>query len=115
FDFWILPDPADATQNTVFIMQAGLGLPSRDHYLSEDTQFQSLREQYREFIGKLFQAAGQPRNAERVHQLLALETRLAAAHWTEGENRQLDKIYNPMSLTELQKVAPAINWRAYFK
>src|SRR5690606_12441823 len=46
FDFWILPDPADATRNTVFIVQSGLGLPSRDHYLNDDERFQTIRNQY---------------------------------------------------------------------
>src|SRR5690606_28460139 len=57
FDFWILPDPADATHNTVFIVQSGLGLPSRDHYLSDDKRFQTIRDQYLVFIEQLFRAA----------------------------------------------------------
>jgi putative endopeptidase len=114
FDIWIIPDPANATQSTVFVMQSGLGLPSRDHYLSNDSEFEVLREQYVKFMGELSMAAGHTLSAERVRQLITLEANLAAAHWSEVDNRQLDKIYNPMTLTELQERAPAINWRNYF-
>src|SRR5690606_2288797 len=101
-------------QYTLLIMQSGLGLPSRDHYLSDDSRFEVLREQYLNFVGNLFMAAGQSLPAERIRQLITLETNLAAAHWSEVDNRQLDKIYNPMTLAELQDRAPAINWRDYF-
>src|SRR5690606_31657935 len=37
----------------------------------------------------------------------------AEAHWTEVDNRQLDKIYNPISVAELQQAAPGIDWRTY--
>src|SRR5690606_17040952 len=52
--------------------------------------------------------------AARAQRLLELETHFAKAHWSEVDNRQLDKIYNPMSLAELQQVAPGIDWRTYF-
>src|SRR5690606_26323007 len=106
FDIAIIPDPANATQYTALVMQSGLGLPSRDHYLSDDSQFEVLREQYLKFVANLFIAAGQGLPAERVRKLITLETSLAAAHWSEVDNRQLDKIYNPMTITELQNRVP---------
>jgi putative endopeptidase len=50
-------------------------------------------------------------NADRV---MALETRIAEAHWTRAESRDRDKTYNPRPLAEFERAAPGFPWAAYF-
>ncbi len=45
--------------------------------------------------------------------MLAFETEIAKASWAAAERRDIDKVYNPMTVDALQKFAPAIEWRAY--
>src|SRR5690606_8933527 len=42
--------------------------------------------------------------------IIALETRLAEQHWTQAESRDIQKIYNPMTVAELQALAPQFAW-----
>ena len=41
-----------------FLLQGGLGLPDREHYLSADPGKQALRARYREYIGQMLALAG---------------------------------------------------------
>ena len=45
---------------------------------------------------------------------MALETKIAEAHWTRAESRDRDKTYNPMTVAELEKNAAGFPWAIYF-
>ena len=47
--------------------------------------------------------------------IVAFETSLAKPMMTKEERRDTRKMYNPMTVAELQKLAPAINWEAHLK
>ena len=47
--------------------------------------------------------------------IAALETRLANYHWTNVQNRDPVKTYNPMTLPEKQKLTPGFDWLAFFE
>ncbi len=47
--------------------------------------------------------------------VVAMETKIAEAHWTRAESRNRDKTYNPTTLAELEKTAPGFPWRVLFK
>lgn len=104
FGVGIIPDPADTTRYTVFVGQGGLGLPDRDYYLDEDNA--RYRDTYRDYIAQVFGLAGIDNGAERAEAILALETRLAEVHWTQADSRDIQKIYNPMPLEQLDTLAP---------
>ena len=41
-----------------FLLQGGLGLPDREHYVSTEPRMQALRARYQEYIGRLLRLAG---------------------------------------------------------
>lgn len=110
FGVGIIPDPADTTRYTVFAAQGGLGMPDRDYYLLEDERFVAFRKAYRDYVIEVHKLAGLPNPEQRADAIIALETQLAEHHWTPAESRDIQKIYNPMTVAQLSELAPQFNW-----
>jgi len=110
FGIGILPDPADTTRYTLYAGQAGLGMPDREYYLSEEPRFVEFRAAYRDYIIRVQQLAGIADAETRADAIMALETELAQAHWPREMTRDIQKIYNPMPPAQLAELAPKIDW-----
>ncbi|MFC0679421.1 M13 family metallopeptidase [Lysobacter korlensis] len=106
-------DQRDPDRYTLYLSQSGLGLGDRQMYLDE--KFAPQRERYQAYIAQMLGLAGWGKPAERAAEILALETKIAEAHWTRAESRDRDKTYNPATLAELEKNAPGFPWKTYFK
>src|SRR5215469_347985 len=108
----IEPDEKNPDAYVLHLRHAGLGLPDRDYYLRDDKELAATREAYRKYLADTLAFAGvtDPGRAAAVY---ALEARIAEAHWPAEERREEDKIYNPMSITELERFAPQFPWSAY--
>jgi putative endopeptidase len=109
FSAYIYDDAKDPERYTVYLGQAGLGLPDRDYYLVE--RFAPQREKYVEYITKLLTLSGWENPAEAAKQILALETRIAEVSWTRAERRDDDKTYN-RSRASPPASTGAPSWRA---
>jgi putative endopeptidase len=107
-------DDKQSTQYIANLYQTGLGMPDRDYYLSDDPSLKNVREKYGEYIAELLALAGTPKAEQAAQKILALETKLARAHWTQVENRDAEKTYNRYDLAGLKKLAPAFDWEAFF-
>ncbi|WP_256432823.1 M13 family metallopeptidase [Lysobacter sp. N42] len=57
--------------------------------------------------------AGWPKPAENAAAILALETKIAEAHWTRAESRNRDRTYNPVATAELATKAPGFPWARF--
>jgi putative endopeptidase len=112
FAFDLEPDTADASMNSVYLYQAGLGMPNRDYYL--DASFKPQRDAYRAYLERTFKAIGNPNPAAAADRVMAFETKIAKVSWASEDRRDIDKTNNPMSTAELAKYAPGIDWKAYF-
>ena len=108
--FGIIPDPADTTRYIAFAGQSGIGLPDRDYYLKTEDRFVQYREGYKAYIAKVLTLAGVPDGEAKAQAILDFETRIAEAHWSAAESRDIQKIYNPMSAAQLAELAPEVNW-----
>ncbi|MEQ1929309.1 MAG: M13 family metallopeptidase [Parvularculaceae bacterium] len=107
----ILPDPADTTRYIAFVGQSGLGLPDRDYYLKQDDKFVQYRAAYKDYVAKVLTLAGFDDTAAKADAIVKLETKIAEIHWSQEDSRDIQKIYNPMSLDQLSALAPEFNWR----
>lgn len=105
-------DQMNSEEYIASISQSGLGLPDRDYYLADDERNQTLRGQYVEFIERLWNAAGWDNASEAAATILAIETKIAEAHWSRIQNRDRVASYNKMSVTELHELAPEFDWNA---
>jgi putative endopeptidase len=98
----------------LWMFQGGLGLPDRDYYLSDDARMVKAREAYVSYMEVLLKEAGSVDAKADAAQVLALETELAKAQWTKVELRDPQKMNNPMTLAQIQALAPGMDWRALF-
>jgi len=96
------------------LSQSGLGLPDRDYYLSDDKEIVTTREAYRKYLGTMLGLANVPNAQARADKVFALETEIAKAHWPVAEKRDRDKVYNPMTISQLKALAPGFSWDAFF-
>jgi len=108
------PDLNDATRYTVYLEEGLLTLPDRDYYLEDDEQYVRGRSLYKDYASSLLSLADIDAGAEIAEDLLALETRLAEKTWTREDNRDPDKLNNPMTADEVQAMALLIDWPSYF-
>ena len=104
------PDYKDPTHYVANTGQGRLGLPSREYYLSNDSKMVGHRAAYRDYIQTIQRLAGLPGGAVAADRIIALETALAQAQWTQADRRDVDKTYNPMSRAQLTALAPEFDW-----
>jgi len=93
-----------------FAGQATLGMPSREYYLEDNAKMKAHRAAYRDYIITIQKLAGLPGGEAAADRIIALETALSKAQWPAADRRDIDKIYNPMTPAQLQKLAPQFNW-----
>ena len=106
------PDPAKPAMNTLFLGQAGIGLPDRDYYLNDT--FKPQRDAYRAYIERTFTLVGYADPAKSADAVIAFETAIAKASWPVADRRDIDKVNNPMTLAELKAYAPGVDWDVFF-
>ncbi len=111
----IQPDAKRPDVYTIYADQAGLGMPDRDYYLSEDSKFVATRAKYVEYLEDLLGHAGRKDTVKAAQKVMALETRLAKAQWPNVDLRNIDKVYNPYDLAGAAKLTPAIDWPRYLE
>jgi len=108
-------DEKDSNKNVVRLGVGRLGLPDRDYYVSDEADSKEKREKYELHVARMLQYLGEkPAEAKtNAAKILALEIALAQPRMDRVEMRDDRKSYNPMTVAELQKLTPSINWEAY--
>jgi putative endopeptidase len=100
--------------NSAFLLQGGLGLPDREHYVSAEPRMQALRTQYEAAIGRMLSLAGFDRGPQRAQAVMALETALAQSHATaeaSADDRNADNVW---TRADFMRQAPGMDWPAFF-
>jgi putative endopeptidase len=115
FRTFVDQDAREPEKHIGHIAQGGLGLPDRDMYDAKNKQFQPVREGYQKYIAAMFTLIGAKDADKRAAAVYALEEKIAAKHWTRVQNRDSQKRYNKLTIAELQKLAPGINWKPWLK
>jgi len=110
-----LPDPTNPTRYIAGVGQAGLGLPDRDYYLKEGADYDRYRAAYRAYIVKVHQLAGIANPEAKADGIVALERRIAEAHWTAQRSRNIMEIYNPKTPAQLVELAPEFEWPIFLE
>ena len=113
FGSFIAPGNDDPTRYSVYVVQGGLGMPGRDYYLMPGEKYDAYRAAYRAYVIKIQELAGIPDAAAKADRIIALETAIAKLHWTPEQSRDAKATNNPMTLAQLQRYAPGINWKTY--
>ena len=116
FGVYIGADDMNSSMNLLQTYQGGLGLGDRDYYLKEDDHSREIRTKYQQHIAKMFMLAGYTdKEAEQAAtDVMAIETRLAQAAYEKVKLRDPHANYHKMTLEELKKEIPGIDWEVYF-
>jgi len=97
----------------IYAFQAGLGLPDREYYFTDDEKSATLRDKYVEHIAKMYDLAGMADGAAAADTIMALETRLADKQMKKEDTRNPAANYNKVVTAELPGVMPQFNWEGY--
>ncbi len=109
----VFDDQKSPDRYTLYLGQSGLGLQDREFYLRET--FAPQKKAYQEYVARLLTLSGWTAPDAAATAVVALETRIAEAHWTRAESRDRDKTYNPTTWTDLGTTAPGFPWLTFAK
>ncbi|MEZ4788332.1 MAG: M13 family metallopeptidase [Flavobacterium haoranii] len=115
FGSYIYTDAKDSNRNVVYIGNGSLGLPDRDYYVSDAEDTKEKRAKYVAHVTRMLQFLGDSEAQAKTsaEQILVLETKMAESMLDRVERRDRRKTYNPMTVAELGKVLPTVNWDNY--
>ena len=106
-------DLEDSNMTILYMEQGGLGMGNRDYYT--DAENANLKASYRTYLARIFSLAGVEGDVETlVNNVMAVEDRLAAKHWTNVECRDIVKGYNPYTFEAFKAQYKGVDWDAYF-
>ena len=112
YGFGVFNDLKNSSMNAGYIGAGGLGL-TRDYYV--DKKVKDKLEKYQLFVANMLTKFGDDAKTAKKNAatIVAFEASLAKPMMTKEERRDIRKIYNPMTIAELQKLAPSIDWKAH--
>ena len=109
-------DARNSDEYTVYITQSGLTMPDRDYYLKDNERYVELREAAKDVhdrhASNRWRSQPPEPSAETV---MAIENKIAEAHWTKTENRDPEKTYNKMAAPDVADMLQGFNGRAFAK
>lgn len=117
FNVFVDADAMNSNEYLLQTYQGGLGLEQRDYYLDRDEKSVDIRDKYQLFIAEILQMVGFSKEEAKRKQvdIFRIETRLAKAAYDNVKLRDPHANYNKMTIDELQKLVPGLDWKAFFK
>jgi len=107
-------DSKDSTRYLVHLNQSGIGLPDESYF--RDPQHADILAAYPAHIATMFKLVygGDPEHhAETAARIVALETKLAAAHWDVVKRRDAELTYNLRTFADLQAEGVGFDWSGW--
>jgi putative endopeptidase len=108
-------DFKDARKQIAVIDQGGLGLPERDYYFRTGEAPEKTRAQYAQHITNMLNLMGEPdaKAASDAQAIMQLETALAKVSMDITTQRDPNKVYHLMPVSELATLAPGVAWTRF--
>jgi len=115
FGLGVGQDRKNVNKYMVNIGQGGTTLPDRDYYLKDDARSVKIREAYNTYMVTLFTLTGSsPEGAkQKAATVYKIEKQFAEAQMSRLEMRDPYATYNKLTVAELNKKTPDINWTTY--
>lgn len=120
---WIAQGLQDPSHHHAYLLQGGLGMPSRDYYLDAAPAMKQAREAYLAHVLKVITLAQLDQGplassqslTSRAQAIVALETLLARHHASQEESSDIQKSKTAWTLAQLRRQAPGLDWDAYLQ
>ncbi|CAN5492836.1 M13 family metallopeptidase [soil metagenome] len=113
FGLWVVENLNDTRRYLPYIIQGGLGMPDRTYYIDAGAKYVDLRAKYKAHVANQLRLAGFSDVDARAARVLALETKIAASHWTASDTFEIAKTNVQWSRAELARKAPGMDWDAF--
>ena len=107
-------DSKDSSRYLLHLSQSGIGLPDESYYREE--QHAEILAAYPGHIAAMFAlvyGGDADQHAGTAARIVALETRLAGAHWDVVKRRDADLTYNLRAFADLPDEAPGFDWAGW--
>ncbi len=112
--FWagVDVDAKKSDQYVVYMGQSGISLPDESYY--RDPKYQEIREAFVAHVERMLALAGVAEPKAAAAKVMELETAIAKHHWDRVKRRDRTLTYNKKTFAELETLAPAVDWKAWF-
>ena len=114
FGLWVAADLDSPTRYAPILLQGGLVMPDRDFYLNPAPRMATIRDQYRTHIAAVLRLANVDDADAKAQRILDLERRIAQVHWARADSKEVLKGNNHWQRGDFDKLAPGMDWTAFF-
>uniref|UniRef100_A0A182QHT6 Uncharacterized protein n=1 Tax=Anopheles farauti TaxID=69004 RepID=A0A182QHT6_9DIPT len=114
-ELYVGADDKNSSMNIIQVDQLLLALPSRDYYLKESSE--GDMKAYHRYMTQIaiLMGADKDKAAEELQRIVEFEVRLANATLPEADRHDTSAIYTKITLPELQRRVPQIDWKEYLQ
>lgn len=113
FSVDVQQDLKNITKNSLYINQAGIGLPNNQFYIQENKK--SLLSKYESYLETLLLEMGYTNAKSIAKKNIAVETKLANEMMGPADLRDPEKTYNKYATQQLIEEVPTLDFYNYFK
>ena len=116
FGGFVGQDQKNSDKWALYLWQGGLGLPNREYYFRNDARTENIRNEYHKHLAQMFILLGENPNKANMDEKAVYQIELFLA----DSSRKLEDLrdpyanYNKMTVAELQKNTPDIDWKLIF-
>ncbi len=116
FGLFVDQDQKNSDTWALYLWQGGLGLPNRDYYFRKDPRTEKIRSEYKKHAARIFELLGENKSnaAKDADAVYRIEVFLADSSRKLEDLRDPYANYNKMSVADLQKEAPSVQWIEIF-
>ncbi|KGI66307.1 M13 family metallopeptidase [Mycolicibacterium rufum] len=104
-------DSKNSSRYLLHLTQSGIGLPDESYFREE--QHAEILAAYPKHIAAMFGLVYGGDHLQTAQDIVALETRIASAHWDVVKRRDADLTYNLRTFAEVTSEAPGFDWRGW--
>ncbi|SPM29426.1 Predicted metalloendopeptidase, partial [Mycobacterium terramassiliense] len=109
--FYVDTDAKNSARYLVHFSQSGIGLPDESYFREE--QHAAVLAAYPGHIARMFGLVYGGDHADTAARIVALESKLAAAHWDVVKRRDADLTYNLRTFAGLRDEAAGFDWAGW--
>ncbi|XP_063063489.1 phosphate-regulating neutral endopeptidase PHEX [Engraulis encrasicolus] len=114
--FYVSPDDKSSSKYIIKLDQATLTLPSREDYITNNTESQRYREALLSLMVDMAVMLGANQQTAEVQMRRVLDFEIKVAQiMIPFENRTSENMYNRYSLSRWQRTVPEFNWMSFIK
>lgn len=117
FSSYVYADPKNSELNIFQLAQGGINLGEKEYYLATDSVTENIRQQYKEYIVRLFRLAGCEDEAahQKAADVLEIETRIAEKSFSAVQRRDPEANYHKMTYADFQQQFAGVDWSGYLR